>query len=127
MVRFDAVTEAVRVSVEPVYLDEPSDVFARRFVFAYFVTIANDGDEPIQVLRRRWHIHDGAMAPKEIEGPGVVGKQPVIEPGESHRYNSFCVLETMRGSMEGTYLVERPSGERFRIAIPRFPLHAAAN
>jgi ApaG protein len=64
---------------------------------------------------------------KEVEGEGVVGKQPVIMPGEWHEYNSFCVLETMEGYMEGTYLMQRKSSEQFRVKVPRFTLRAAAN
>ena len=64
---------------------------------------------------------------QEVEGKGVVGRQPVISPGGAHEYNSFCVLQTFEGGMEGTYLMQRPSGERFRIAIPHFTLRAAAN
>ena len=64
---------------------------------------------------------------KEVEGEGVVGKQPDIPPGEWHEYNSFCVLESFEGSMEGTYLMQRPDGELFYVVIPRFPLRALSN
>ncbi|MBI3578290.1 MAG: ApaG domain, partial [Ignavibacteriales bacterium] len=66
---------------------------------------------------------------EEVEGEGVIGKQPVIAPGEYHEYNSYCILETMEGNMEGTYLMQRPpkSGELFRVVIPKFTLRAAAN
>lgn len=127
MTLYAATTEEVTVSVRPVYLDDQSDVFARRFVFAYFVQIANEGPEEVQLLRRHWLIHHGGGRTVEVEGEGVVGQQPVIRPGETHLYNSFCVLETMTGSMEGTYLMQRPNGSRFRAVIPQFHLRAAAN
>ena len=127
MTLYAATTEAVTVSVRPLYLDDQSDVFARRFVFAYFVQIENEGREEVQLLRRHWLIHHGDGRTVEVEGEGVVGQQPVIGPGETHVYNSFCVLEMMTGSMEGTYLMQRPNGARFRAVIPRFHLRAAAN
>ena len=99
----------------------------RKFVFAYFVTIENTSQEPVQLLRRHWYIHDANEKVKEVEGEGVIGKQPKIMPGEAHEYNSFCVLETMEGFMEGTYLMQRSTGEQFKVNIPRFHLRASAN
>jgi ApaG protein len=127
MVPYVATTDDITVTVRPVYLDSQSDLMNRRFVFGYFIRIANDGREEVQLLRRHWIIRDSDGRIQEVEGEGVVGEQPVIAPGEDHVYNSFCVLETFEGSMEGTYLMERSNGERFRIAIPRFDLRAAAN
>jgi len=127
MVHYAATTSEVTVSVRPVYLDQQSDPLGLQFVFAYFIEVSNLGDEDVQLLRRRWRIVDGTGEAKIVEGPGVVGLQPVIAPGETHRYNSFCVLETMEGSMEGSYLMERARGERFRAVIPRFHLRARAN
>ena len=127
MAHYAATTEQVEVSVRPVYLPEQSDVFARRFVFAYFVRIENRGEIDVQLLRRHWSIrHDGGRV-VEVEGEGVIGQQPTIAPGESHAYSSFCVLEAMEGAMEGTYLMQRPNGSRFRAQIPLFHLRAAAN
>ncbi|NNF57376.1 MAG: Co2+/Mg2+ efflux protein ApaG [Rhodothermaceae bacterium] len=127
MVTYDATTDSITVSVRPVYLDDQSDVLARKFVFAYFVHIENHGLSDVQLLRRHWVITDGAGAIQEVEGEGVIGQQPVIAPGEAHVYNSFCVLPTFAGTMEGTYLMQRESGERFRAQIPRFDLRAMAN
>ncbi|MEM1043882.1 MAG: Co2+/Mg2+ efflux protein ApaG [Bacteroidota bacterium] len=127
MSHYAATTEQVTVTVDPVYLDEQSDVFAGRFVFAYFVRIENHGDAEVQLLRRHWVIRHGDGRSTEVEGEGVVGQQPAIGPGEMHVYNSFCVLETMAGTMEGTYLMQRPNGARFRAQIPLFHLRAAAN
>lgn len=127
MMLYAATTEEVTVSVRPIYLDDQSDVFVPRFVFAYFVQIANEGGEEVQLLRRHWVIRHGDGRTTEVEGEGVVGQQPVIRPGETHVYNSFCVLEAMTGAMEGTYLMQRPNGARFRAVIPQFHLRAAAN
>ena len=127
MISYAATTEAVEVSVRPVYLDAKSDAVERRFVFAYFVRIENHGDAPVRLLRRRWAITDARGVTEDVEGPGVVGQQPTIAPGEAHAYHSFCVLQTFDGSMAGTYLMERPDGERFRARIPRFHLRAMAN
>jgi len=127
MVPYAATTEGITVTVRPVYLEGQSDPLGRRFVFGYFVEVENGRETEVQLLRRHWRILDGEDPPKEVEGPGVVGQQPVIPPGGAHRYNSFCVLEHMEGSMEGSYLLQRPGGERLRVVIPRFHLRARAN
>ena len=127
MVSYDATTETVTVSVRPVYLDDKSDAVERRFVFAYFVSVTNHGPDEVQLLRRRWIITDAGGSVQEVEGEGVVGRTPTILPGETHEYHSFCVLRTFEGSMEGTYLMQREDGARFRAQIPRFHLRALAN
>jgi ApaG protein len=127
MQTYTATTEAITVTVRPIYLDGQSDPIARKFVFAYFVRIENEGREPVQLLRRHWFIHESSGEEKEVEGEGVIGKQPMIEPGSAHEYSSFCVLETFEGHMEGTYTMVRPSGDRFQVVIPRFNLRASAN
>ncbi|HTX99148.1 MAG TPA: Co2+/Mg2+ efflux protein ApaG [Bacteroidota bacterium] len=127
MTVYVATTEDITVKVRPVYLDGQSSVLERKFVFAYFVRIENNGSESVQLLRRHWYIHDGSGEVKEVEGEGVVGSQPTIEAGKWHEYNSFCVLESFEGSMEGTYLMERPNGEQFHVAIPKFTLRALSN
>lgn len=127
MVSFVAFTEDIRVAVRPIFLEDQSDLLEKRAVFAYFVQIENGGDREVQLLRRRWRIVEGNQRLREVEGAGVVGEQPRIGPGETYTYNSFVVLETLEGSMEGSYLMEREDGDRFRIAIPRFVLRALAN
>lgn len=127
MVSFVAFTEDIRVAVSPIYLDDQSDLMARRAVFAYYVQIENGSGREVQLLRRRWRIVEGEERLREVEGAGVVGEQPIIAPGETYTYNSFVVLETLEGAMEGTYLMQRDDGERFRITIPRFYLRARAN
>ena len=127
MVSYVETTNEIEVTVRPVYLDGQSDMMNRRFVFGYFVRIDNNGLEEIQLLRRHWFIQDGDGQAREVEGDWVIGIQPVISPGGFHEYNSFCVLGSFEGSMYGTYLMQRPSGDRFRANIPRFNLRAAAN
>lgn len=127
MARFTATTGEITIKAQPVYLEAQSDFMERKFVFAYFIRIENHGPEAVQILRRHWFINHGGGHVEEVEGEGVVGKQPVIQPGGHHEYNSFCVLDGMEGSMEGTYLMHRANGEYFRATIPRFMLRAAAN
>jgi ApaG protein len=127
MLAYYAQTGHVTVTVRPVYLDARSYILNARFVFAYYVRIENDGMEDVQLLRRHWKISDSNGHVYEVEGEGVIGVQPVIEPGSAHEYSSYCVLETFHGSMEGTYLMERAHGDRFRAVIPRFSLKAASN
>jgi len=117
-----AVTEGVRVTVESFYLPDRSDPDASSWAFAYRVTIGNDGTEPVQLRRRHWIITDGNGEVREVEGPGVVGEEPVIPPGTAHQYTSGAVLPTPVGTMEGTYEMHRPNGARFRAAIPLFAL-----
>jgi ApaG protein len=125
--KFVATTEDITVTVRPVYLDGQSDMIAKKFVFAYFIRIENNGNQTVQLLRRHWSINHSSGRVEQVDGEGVVGKQPVILPGEFHEYNSYCVLETFEGSMEGTYLMKRTNGETFNVTIPRFILRAAAN
>lgn len=99
----------------------------RKFVFGYFIRIENVGSEPVQLIRRNWVIKDGNGKIENVDGEGVVGEQPVIHAGSSHEYNSYCVLETFEGSMEGAYLMERENGEEFPVEIPKFLLKAAVN
>ena len=127
MVPYVSTTEGITVTVRPVYLDQESDILNCRFVFAYYVKIENFSTKEVQLLRRRWLIKESNGRVQEVEGDGVVGKQPVIRPGSQHEYNSFCVLMTFEGTMEGSYLMQRNDGERFRVTIPLFNLRAAAN
>ena len=117
-----AVTERIRVTVEARYLEEHSMPEEERYAFAYFVTIANEGHVRTQLRRRHWIITDGNGKVEEVEGPGVVGEQPVLEQGEIHRYTSGCVLPTPVGTMEGTYAMHEEGGRVFQARIPRFAL-----
>lgn len=127
MVPYAATTEDITVTVRPIYLDSQSDFFEKRFVFGYFVEILNNGYEEVQLMRRHWYIRDAEGKVEEVEGAGVIGEQPLIAPGETHAYSSYCVLHTLEGAMKGHYTMERPRGERFRVIIPRFDLRAHAN
>ena len=127
MTGYTATTEKITITVRQVFLDGESDPLDRKFTFAYYITIENHGTENVQLLRRHWFINHGGGRVEEVEGEGVVGQQPVIPAGKSHEYNSYCILETFEGTMEGTYLFQREGGEYFRAVIPRFTLRAYAN
>jgi ApaG protein len=122
---FYRISHGVRVTVRPLFLDDRSSPDDQQFVFAYFVRIENVGDEEVQLLRRRWLIHDSIGEDLEVEGEGIVGEQPLIEPGGVHEYSSFCVLKSPQGHMEGHYLFARPDGSTFAADIPRFVLDSA--
>ncbi|MCC7389630.1 MAG: Co2+/Mg2+ efflux protein ApaG [Phycisphaerales bacterium] len=119
-----AVTRGVRVEAHPVYLNEQTDAEGHNHVFGYRILITNQSDQSVQVLGRRWVIIDGDGHRRDVEGDGVVGQQPVIEPGDSFEYASFCPLPTKWGTMEGSYLIEGETG-RFWAGIARFYLVAA--
>lgn len=127
MVPFVTTTEDITVTVRPIYLDHRSDVFEMQFAFGYAIRIENDGEDEVQLLRRFWLIQESTGKVQEVEGQGVIGRQPVIPAGGIHQYNSYCVLDSFEGTMEGYYLMQRPNGERFRAMIPRFNLSAMAN
>ncbi len=117
-----AVTEGIRVTVEATYLDDRSVPDENSFAFAYQVTIANEGPRRVKLMRRHWIITDGNGEVREVEGPGVVGEQPVLEHGQAHRYTSGAVLTTPVGTMEGTYEMHEAGGRVFRAKIPCFAL-----
>jgi ApaG protein len=117
-----AVTEGIRVTVESVYLEDRSVPDEDTYAFAYVVAIANEGETRVQLTRRHWVITDGNGEVREVEGAGVVGEQPVLDPGGVHRYASGAVLATPVGTMEGTYEMHEPGGRVFRARIPRFRL-----
>ena len=115
------VTNGIKVSVETVYQREQSDPSRSQYFFAYQVTIQNFSGSTVQLLRRHWYIFDSIGTSSEVEGEGVVGFQPVISSGESHRYISGCHLSSEIGRMHGTYLMENLSTrERFKVRIPEF-------
>jgi ApaG protein len=118
------ITHDIRIIVKPVFVEQESDVVAGRFVFAYFITIENMGLETVQLLRRHWDIIDSAGEEHQVDGEGVIGQQPFIKPGEAHQYNSFCVLKSFDGSMEGYYDMQKSDGAMIRVIIPKFLLKA---
>ncbi len=114
----------VRVSVS--YLPEQSEPGKGRWFWAYHIRIENEGKKAIQLVSREWTISDGRGARHEVQGEGVVGEQPIIEPGASFDYVSGCPLTTPTGFMEGRYHMVSADGSAFAVAIPRFPLVAPA-
>jgi ApaG protein len=118
----NAVTEGIRVSVEAVYVPEQSSPKARRYVFTYTVKIANEGASGAQLRSRHWIITDGDGKVEEVRGPGVVGQQPFLKPGDRFEYTSRSVLQTPRGQMHGTYQMHRADGSTFDAAIAPFVL-----
>lgn len=117
-------TEGIRITVRPRYVPEQSRPSQRHFVFAYNVRIENVSQETAQLVSRRWRIHDSVGRDTEVEGEGVVGEQPVLAPGRVHEYQSFCVLQSGSGHMEGSYRFVRADGSAFEAQIPRFILDA---
>lgn len=118
----DAVTSRVRVTVRSRFLPEQSSPAIGRWVFAYDIRIANEGDATVQLISRHWLIRDAHGHVEEVRGPGVVGKQPTLAPGEAFEYTSFCPLPTPFGSMEGSYQMITEDGLVFDAAIARFSL-----
>ncbi len=121
----DAVTRGIRVRVRSSFVPERSDPAKSRWFFAYEVTISNEGDEAATLRSRHWIITDADGHVEEVQGPGVVGEQPRIEPGESYQYTSACPLETAYGTMHGTYRMESVRGEAFDVEIAPFLLGEA--
>lgn len=118
----EAVTRGIRVSVESVYVPERSSPAARHYFFAYRIRIANEGEMAAQLVSRRWVITDGEGEVQIVEGDGVVGEQPVLTPGGSFEYTSFCPLSTPYGTMHGTYRMRTPDGAGFEAEIAPFTL-----
>jgi ApaG protein len=117
-----AITRGIAVSVEPAYLEANSSPANSQYVWAYRVTLENQGHETVQLLSRHWMITNARGELHEVKGPGVVGEQPVLKPGESYQYTSGCPLNTPWGMMGGSYQMESETGERFDIEIPTFSL-----
>jgi ApaG protein len=120
----DALTEGIRVEVLSRHSPENSRPNEDEWVFQYTVRITNQGPETVQLLSRYWIIIDGFEHREEVRGPGVVGEQPVLAPGESFKYSSWCPLKTPTGVMRGTYQMVRTDGSTFDIDIAPFALRA---
>src|SRR5215470_16194925 len=119
---YSETTRSIKITVRPFYLDQHSEPNESRYVWAYHVRIENEGGETVQLRRRHWQITDGFGRQQEVRGPGVVGEQPVLKPGQSFEYTSSCPLTTSSGFMVGDYEMETPTGETFLIHIPAFSL-----
>ncbi len=119
---YEAETEGVVVRVRPSYLAGQSDPDEGRWVWAYQIEVLNLSLEPVQLMARRWVITDATGHVEIVRGPGVVGEQPLIAPGDSYTYASGCPLPTPSGSMEGAYTMTGANGRSFEAAIPAFSL-----
>jgi ApaG protein len=119
------ITQGIKVSVETEYQPTYSSPSQYHYVFTYRITIENQSEYTIQLLRRHWHIHDAGFTPREVEGDGVVGQQPVLEPGQNHQYVSGCNLKSGIGKMVGAYQMERiVDGIKFEVIVPEFTMIA---
>ena len=119
------ITEGVKVTVETFYQPDYSNPLNSEYMFAYKITIENYSTHAVRLKRRHWHIYDTNGTLRDVEGEGVVGKQPLLNPGEAHHYVSGCNLRTDMGKMCGTYTMERISdGKLFEVNIPEFHLVA---
>lgn len=119
---FSKVTEAIKVSVAPAYVDRQSGQEGQEYVWMYTVQLENNGAHTVQLLNRHWKITDAYGRLQEVKGEGVIGEQPYLKPGESFSYTSGAALPTPSGIMMGAYEMEDESGGRFEIEIPAFSL-----
>lgn len=119
---YQAITKAIRVVVEPSFLEDQSDPIDSYFVWSYRVRIENDGRDPIRLCDRQWIITDAFGVTQEIKGKGVIGQQPIIDPGKSFEYTSGTPLRTASGIMRGSYRIESAQGSSFNVTIPAFSL-----
>lgn len=118
----ETVTFGVRIVVQPGFLADQSDPADGRWLFAYHVTIRNEGRQKVKLLSRHWIITDGDGHVEQVRGPGVIGRFPELEPGESFAYTSYCPLPTPVGTMHGSFQMVRDDGSRFDAAIDPFRL-----
>lgn len=119
----NTLSHGVRILVRPRYVPEQSDPEKGQWLFAYHITIRNEGERPVQLLSRHWVITNGEGKVEEVRGPGVVGYQPLLQPGEEFQYTSGCPLDTPVGTMHGEFNMVVPgSGEKFDAAIEPFRL-----
>jgi ApaG protein len=121
---WSATTRAIRVTVMPRYLSAESAPEEDRFVFAYTVEIVNEGEETVRLVARHWRITDAHGRTEEVRGPGVVGEQPTLGPGQSFTYTSGAPLPTPSGIMVGAYHMQTEAGQPFEVAIPAFALES---
>ena len=116
------ISNNIDIQVKTAYVEEQSEPDEERYVFAYTITITNSGEEPAKLLSRHWVITDANSKVQEVQGEGVVGEQPHLQPGESFSYTSAAMLETPVGCMEGSYQMVTDQGENFDAPIPVFNL-----
>lgn len=117
------ITHGVKISVESFYQPAHSEPHRKRFLHVYNIRIDNKNSFAVKLLTRHWHIVESTGSVKEVEGDGVIGKQPILEPGAFHQYSSYSILSSDHGKMYGSYCMERlDTGERFDVEIPGFVL-----
>jgi ApaG protein len=121
---YESITRGIRVTVKPSFLDDQSDPEEGRFLWSYQVTIENNGPETVQLLSRNWRITDAQGRMQDVRGPGVVGAQPILEPGQTFQYTSGCPLPTSSGAMSGYYDMRGAAGDGFTVEIPLFLLES---
>ena len=119
---YHQITNSIKVTVNPVYLEDQSSPSEEHYVWAYQGTIENLGDETVQLRNRAWSITDASGHTQEVRGPGVVGEQPILGPGDSFEYTSGTPLKTPSGLMVGSYEMESEAGARFNVPVPAFSL-----
>jgi ApaG protein len=119
---YRALTRDIEVVVEPFYLEEQSDPDDDRYVWGYRIVISNHSNVPVRLITRYWHITDQNGQVDEVTGPGVVGEQPHLNPGDTYEYSSGCPLDTPSGMMFGHYHMETADGDQFDVDIPAFSL-----
>ena len=119
---YRAITRDIEVVVEPFYLEEQSDPEDSRYVWGYRIVISNHSKTAVRLITRYWNITDQNGQVDEVTGPGVVGEQPQLNPGDTYEYSSGCPLDTPSGMMFGHYSMENDEGEMFEVDIPAFSL-----
>ena len=120
-------TNGITITVETQYLPQHSDPKEGKFIFGYQITIENGSDYTIQLLRRHWFIYDASGGVREVEGEGVIGQQPILQPGDYHQYASYCDLKTDLGKMRGSFLMTRKDDDSFfDVPVPEFKMSMPA-
>jgi len=122
MSSYNCTTRLIKITAEPVFLDDESRPEDNYYVWAYTIVIKNTGEEVVQLLNRYWMITDAIGQVREVRGPGVVGEQPILHPGDSFEYTSGTPLSTTTGIMVGSYEMTTNSGEKFEVKVPAFSL-----
>lgn len=115
-------THDIQVTVIPAFLRDQSQPIEDHYVWMYDIEIENHGSEPVQLMQRRWHIINARGEEELVEGEGVVGQKPRLEPGETYRYQSGCPLDTPSGIMRGTFVMDREDGQSLEVSVPAFSL-----
>jgi ApaG protein len=122
---YTATTQFIEINVVPRYENDQSNPSIGKFIFSYAVQIINHGPVPVRLLWRHWYIYDTLTDMREVAGEGVIGRQPIIDPGDSFEYTSWCPINSAIGKMRGTYTMERMTDRAtFEVEIPEFLLHS---